>query len=73
MNTVKDLTPAEQTAKILAKLPVLNTKPVVTLESVEAFFERGGVATVAKPRNAFNAQKPQTIKKAKRSWGYRSY
>lgn len=69
METVKDLTPTEQTAKLLTQLLVVTPdaqRAVTTLESVESFLKRGGVATVAKPRNAFQAQKPQTIKKAKR-------
>jgi hypothetical protein len=71
---VKDPTPAEQTARLLAALPPVTPKtPVVTLESVESFLKRGGVATIAKPHNAFQSQKPQTIKKAKRTRSFRAF
>jgi len=73
----KDLTPAEQTAKLLAQLlavcPVIKTETVVTLESVESFMKRGGVVTVTKPRNAYQSQRPQMIKKAKRTRSFKQF
>ena len=73
----KDPTPTEQTAKLLAQLlavcPVIKTETVVTLESVESFMKRGGVVTVTKPRNAYQSQRPQMIKKAKRTRSFKQF
>lgn len=75
METVKEPTPAAHTARLLAalldKTPVLPT--TMTLETVAEFIARNGNVKIASPRNAYQAQKAQTIKKAKRTRSFKQF
>jgi hypothetical protein len=72
---VKEPTPAEHTARLLAalldKTPVLPT--VTVYETAAEFAARGGLAKIASPRHAYQAQKAQTIKKAKRTRSFKQF
>jgi len=75
METVKEPTPAAHTATLLAallaKTPVLPT--VTVYETAAEFAARGGLAKTVAPRKAYQAQKAQTIKKAKRTRSFKQF